>query len=821
MSTRQKAKIDGYQPNERISLYPKLLWKRAFIFMSIILLSCFISGLPVFSKQLHLDASETTDVRGNQPSDVVITPDGSRVYVTAMGTHNVFVIDTETNVITDVIDLWEDDYYGAWPFRMAITPDGTKIYVANMISDNISVIDTGTNRLVAAIDMGHFLHDVAFTPDGRFAYVELGWDRVLVIDVATNTVVETILLNEYEKSHTLAASHDGSKVYVVTSATGGTVYVIDVATNEVIDRFELGETVNIQGNQGIITISTDDSKLYLPCGVDGTTYSCPDEGLNKIFVIDLASKSVTAEIDITGGPIAMRLSPDGELAYVSTFAAGKVFVVDLSNNTVIGEIEWGDWLSEEGGWRRRDLRDMAIAPDGSRLYITGWDADAVLVADLATRCMTDIIELNDIMTQLWEIAITPDGSRVYVSSDAVESEARSSLFVIDTATNSIVDEIVWEPYPSNPYITPDGQLLYAVAGNEVLVIDVDTNEVTKQISLGDSVGCPYDIALIPGQDKAYITDVGLQYVYVVDLASSTVVKNIDVGWYPHMVVATPDGTRAYVSRQNNPYNIGGLAIIDTATDQVIDTIEPPVGMGPNSKFAMLVITPDETYVYWATSPASVNVVEIASNQVVKTISDLGLEAQNQLGYPRGINPSDIGFTSDGSRGYIPCGDSFYVVVIDVATGAILDHIIDIGIEPVAIVITPDDKFAYVTNRESESISVIDLATNSVAASISTREYSEGTETAPEVGEGEAGGGCFIATACYGSGLSQEVKVLSRFRDRYLERSSLGRSFVKIYYRVSPPVAEFISDKPFLKLLVKIQLKPWVKIAGLVMDDVDK
>jgi hypothetical protein len=68
------------------------------------------------------------------------------------------------------------------------------------------------------------------------------------------------------------------------------------------------------------------------------------------------------------------------------------------------------------------------------------------------------------------------------------------------------------------------------------------------------------------------------------------------------------------------------------------------------------------------------------------------------------------------------------------------------------------------------------------------------------------GGCFIATACYGRG-SDEVKIFRNFRDRTLMKNSFGRSFVKAYYATSPPIAHFISDKPFLKKIVRASLWP--------------
>lgn len=93
-----------------------------------------------------------------------------------------------------------------------------------------------------------------------------------------------------------------------------------------------------------------------------------------------------------------------------------------------------------------------------------------------------------------------------------------------------------------------------------------------------------------------------------------------------------------------------------------------------------------------------------------------------------------------------------------------------------------------------------------------------TPQAVSSGGGGGGGGCFIATAAYGSALHPKVNALRQLRDLYLMPNALGRAFVGAYYRLSPPVADFIARHDWLRAGVRSLLWPLVWLAEAIVPE---
>ena len=216
----------------------------------------------------------------DEPTDIVVGPDGQYVYT--IDSDNVSVIETDTLESTAVPVLVPKGTIAASPattFTMglltgaAITADGSQLLVAGQqqppdVEDNafLAAIDTGTNTVQHALTStsttDFFPHHVALTPDGRYAITNLQLQRIDFIDLVQFTIVKSVMFNP---DSVIAMVVDPTSTYVFVAAglvngTTGSIHVVDIASATVVGTFPLASAPQQ------IDISPDGQNLFVTVG---------------------------------------------------------------------------------------------------------------------------------------------------------------------------------------------------------------------------------------------------------------------------------------------------------------------------------------------------------------------------------------------------------------------------------------------------------------------------------------------------------------------------------------------------------------------------
>jgi YVTN family beta-propeller protein len=342
-----------------------------------------------------------------------------------------------------------------------------KAYVTNG-SGSVSVIDTATGKVSAPIPVGGSLGGVAFTPDGRHAYVtrsKIADDNspdgtVSVIDTATGVVSATI---DVAAPTGIAITPDGTHAYVTNNdgnQRSGWVSVIDTATGKVSAPIPVGGSPH-GGYPSGVAITPDGTHAYV-------TYFAGTNG-DGLAVIDTATGVVSARIDLGKLSVApgLAFSPDGTHAYVANVVGEPVSpgtvtvvidtvvsVIDTATGKVSARIDAG--RGSRGIYGGGGIGGAAIAvastPDGTLAYVTSSFSDTVSVIDTATGVVSAHIPVGGFPVfpgSSGAVAFTSDGRHAYVTVGDDNTVA-----VIDTATGVVSATIPVGEHPTGVAICP-------------------------------------------------------------------------------------------------------------------------------------------------------------------------------------------------------------------------------------------------------------------------------------------------------------------------------------------------------------------------------
>lgn len=256
------------------------------------------------------------------PSGVVIAPDGRRAYVpnwdSRHGRGVVSVIDTGTNGVIDSITV---SGRGGGPKGVVITLDGRRAYVATDQEvdgpeghGRVSVIDTEANAVIARIVVRPFPAGAAIRPDGRFVYMLDTEGDPAVID--TGSQERTFPFGTTPNGHRMAFTPDGRLAYMIRDSDTQ-IFVIDVATSG------LHQLLEASGLTTDVAVTPDGRFVYLT-----------QRTAHQISVLETGVVMVpTHPVAWSGTADGIAMMPDGLTAYVSDRRSRAVRVIPVGPQT--------------------------------------------------------------------------------------------------------------------------------------------------------------------------------------------------------------------------------------------------------------------------------------------------------------------------------------------------------------------------------------------------------------------------------------------------------------------------------------------------------
>lgn len=322
--------------------------------------------------------------------------------------------------------------------------------------------------------------------ESYIAYItNTGSNSVSLIDTATNSVITTI--TKIEKPIYIALTPDNRYFYAVKTGSPGKVSVVNTNTNEVETTIPLPIGFPFQ-----LAITPDGSRGYVAISkASGTTITT---GQNRVEEIDLFTNQIVGSIPLGGnpyGPIELAITPDGNRMYVTHRGDGRVIVIDINPssptyNQIIANI-----------YGLGTVTGIDITPDGGRAYASSRYSGYIYVIDTNVNAVISVISTGITSISILSVCVAPNGKLAFVTSDYSNKIGVIGTDPLLGTYNQLINTITVSPADSKlgpTAFTPDSSLAYIANRNynRVEIIDVSTASILGNVGVGSS---PFGIAI--------------------------------------------------------------------------------------------------------------------------------------------------------------------------------------------------------------------------------------------------------------------------------------------------------------------------------------
>jgi YVTN family beta-propeller protein len=289
----------------------------------------------------------------------------------------------------------------------------------------------------------------------------------------------------------------------------------------------------------------------------------------------------------------------------------------------------------------------------------------------------------------------------------VANSAGNDIHVIDTDTNQVIRRVEVGPQPHGLVASSNGRQIFLTIENtegdegELLWFDAVRDVVTRRMTIGPR---PNQLACTPDGKLAYIPCDDASW-WVIDTVKGVVLKKIATGGRPHNTLCSPDGKRMYLGPKGSYH----VLIADTSSHQLIGEI--PLSDAPRP----IAISKDERRFYANVDTLiGFEVADIPSRKVIHRIE--------------AYVPEELLRKASRSHGIGLRPDEKELWMCDVYHDR--TYVFDLTVDPPKqtetitmkgggywMCFSPDGKLCYISERIGNTVAVIDTASKKAVARI--------------------------------------------------------------------------------------------------------
>lgn len=252
---------------------------------------------------------------------------------------------------------------------------------------------------------------------------------------------------------------------------------------------------------------------------------------------------------------------------------------------------------------------VAVAPDGTSVYVTDTENSTVLQFDVAANGTLTLKTPPTVQTGRVPagIAVTSDGKGVYVSDFSDNRVSQYDIGPGGALTPTIPATVPTGSEPEGVAVSPDGKSVYVANFNDGTVSQYDvgagealTPKTPKTVPAGNG---PVGIAVSPDGKSAYVTNSAGNTVSQYDIGADGVLAPktpamVAAGNIPHGIAVSPDSQSVYVAD-----SLDGL-IAEYAVSAGGLVLKTPATIAAGKQPFGVVVSPDGKSVYATASLAS-------------------------------------------------------------------------------------------------------------------------------------------------------------------------------------------------------------------------